>query len=81
MKKFLEKLTSRKFITAVLGIVAGVAVLFGVEADVITTVAGAVVAAASAVSYIITEGKLDAERIKAAADKTQEAIDAVSGIK
>ena len=81
MNKIIQKITSRKFITAMLGIVTGVAVLFGVDEGVITTVAGAVMATASAVSYILAEGRIDAERIKNAAEQIQEAKDAVGGAK
>ena len=41
------------------------------------TTAGAVVALASAVTYILTEGRVDAERVKTAADAVQAAADAL----
>lgn len=81
MNKFVEKITSRKFLAAVCGIIMGAAVLFGVDMNVVSTVAGAVMATASCVAYIISEGKIDAERIKNAAEQIQEAKDAVSGAK
>lgn len=55
-----EKLCSRKFLAAVAGIVAGLAIVFGLDSDTITNVAGAVVSVASLVAYIITEGRVDA---------------------
>ena len=55
----MKKFTSRKFITAVAGIVAGVVMALGVDESVVTAVAGAVVSAVSLVAYIVTEGKID----------------------
>ena len=63
-----EKLTSRKFWAAVAGFVAGLAVVFGLDEDVITQVAGLVGSIASVVAFIVTEGKIDA----ASARKTEE---------
>ena len=81
MKKFIDKITSRKFIAAACGIAIGIAMLFGVDESVIGAVAGAITATASVVSYIIAEGKIDAERVKTAAEKIQEAKDAVDSAK
>ena len=55
-----RKLSSRKLWAAVAGVIAGLAMVFGLDEGVISQVAGAVVSAASLVSYIITEGKVDA---------------------
>ena len=55
-----RKLSSRKLWAAVAGIVAGLAMVFGLDEGTISNVAGAVVSAASLVTYIITEGKVDA---------------------
>ncbi len=62
--EFLKKCMSRKFLTALAGILVGAAVMLGVEADEIKTAAGAVISAASLVSYILTEGKLDAAALQ-----------------
>ena len=59
-----RKLTSRKLWAAVAGIVTGLAMVFGLDENTITTVAGAVVSAASVVTYIITEGKVDAAAVE-----------------
>lgn len=59
-----QKLSSRKLWAAVAGIVAGLAMVFGLDETTISTVAGSVVSVASVVAYILTEGKVDAERIK-----------------
>ena len=55
-----RKLSSRKLWAAVAGVVTGLAMVFGLDQDTISTVAGAVVSAASVVTYILTEGKVDA---------------------
>lgn len=56
----MKKFTSRKFLTAVAGIAAGIFIIFGVDEDVVSTVAGAVISVAGLVTYIVTEGKIDA---------------------
>ena len=59
-----RKLGSRKLWAALAGIVTGLAMVFGLDESTITTVAGGVVSAASVVSYILAEGKVDAESVK-----------------
>lgn len=60
MEKFLKKLSSRKFWAAVAGFVAGLAIVFGLDENTISAVSGAVVSMMSVITYIITEGKVDA---------------------
>ena len=79
MRTFLEKLTSRKFLAAVAGLIAGLAVVFGLEESIMTTVSGAVMAVGSLIAYIVTEGRIDKEAVGNAAEKVQDAIDAVKG--
>ena len=59
-----RKLSSRKLWAAAAGIITGLAMVFGLDEGTISSVAGAVVSVASVVSYIITEGKVDAESNK-----------------
>lgn len=73
----LRKLTSRKFIAAASGFVAGLSMVFGLDGKIITSVAGAVVSAASVVSYIIAEGRVDAEGVKNAIEDAQQAADTI----
>ena len=61
-----RKLSSRKLWAAIAGIVTGLSMVFGLDESTISSVAGAVVSMASVVSYIITEGKVDAESVKKA---------------
>ena len=63
-----RKLSSRKLWAAIAGVVTGVAMVFRLDEDTISSVAGAVVSVASVVSYIITEGKVDAESVKKTAE-------------
>lgn len=68
MIDFLRKLTSRKLWLAIAGVATGVAMILGVDGSEITDVAGAVTALASVITYIVTEGKIDAESVKNIAD-------------
>lgn len=79
MDKFLNKLTSRKLWMAIAGVATGIAMVLGVDGTEITTVAGGVVALLSAVTYIVIEGKVDAESVKNAVLGVQSAIEAVKG--
>ena len=54
-----EKLTSRKLWAAIAGIVVGLVVAFGGEAESIETVAGSVMSVVSAVVYILAEAGID----------------------
>ena len=77
--EILKKLKSRKLWVAVIGVLMGVSMIFGVDPNVVETVSGAVVAVVSVVAYIITEGKIDAAAVGDAAQKVQNAVDAVTG--
>lgn len=66
MKAFLKKLTSRKFLAAVAGVVAGLAMIFGLDENVIATVSGMVTTLGSLIAYIVTEGKVDAAAVSLA---------------
>lgn len=72
-----RKLSSRKLWAATAGIVTGLAMVFGLDENTISTVAGAVVSVASVVVYIMTEGKVDAAGVKNAADSVQYAVGVV----
>ncbi len=63
-----RKLSSRKLWAAVVGVIAGLAMIFGLDENTISTVAGAVVSAASVAAYVFAEGKVDAERVRAEAE-------------
>lgn len=77
MSEFLRKLTSRKLWMAIAGIVTGVAMALGAESTEISTVAGAVTVLISTVTYIIVEGKVDAESVKNTIVEIQDAVDVI----
>jgi hypothetical protein len=60
----IQKLTSRKLWMAIAGVAVGIATILGVKGSDVSTIAGAVTSIASIVTYIITEGKIDAVRVK-----------------
>ena len=64
-----HKLSSRKLWAAVAGIVTGLAMVFGLDENTMSSVAGAVVSVASVVAYIVTEGKVDAQSVKTTAEE------------
>lgn len=72
-----RKLSSRKLWAAIVGVLIGLASIFGLDEGVVSTVSGAVVSAASVIIYIVTEGKIDAESVKNAAEDVQGAVEAV----
>ena len=74
-----RKLRSRKLWAAAAGLVTGLAMVFGLDENTISTVAGAVVSAASVAAYILAEGRVDAEGVKKAAEGVQDAVEAVNG--
>ncbi len=58
----------KKILTMILGIVSGLAMIFGLEQTDVNVISGAIVAVGSVISYLMVEGKIDVERIKHAAD-------------
>ena len=77
MKTLKQKLSSRKLWAALAGLVAGVAMVFGLDESIITQVSGAVVSVASVIAYIVTEGKVDAAAVGQAAEDVAEAVESV----
>lgn len=75
----IEKLMSRKLWMAIAGIATGVAMVLGVDGTEVTSVAGGVVALISCITYIITEGKIDAESVKNTIIEIQDAVDTLEG--
>ena len=80
MSNVIRKLTSRKLWLAIAGVTTGIAMILGVNGSDITSVAGAVTALASVITYIITEGKIDAESVKTAVENTQSAVETIGGV-
>ena len=55
-----RKLTSRKFWMAIVGFVSGLLLAFKVDAEIVETISGCIMAGASVIAYIIGEGMADA---------------------
>lgn len=55
-----RKLTSRKFWLAIVGLVSGLLMAFKVDAEMVDTISGVIMAAASVIAYTIGEGLADA---------------------
>ena len=64
MNEILRKLSSRKLWLAIAGVATGIAMALGANSTEITTIAGGITALISAVTYIVVEGKIDAESVK-----------------
>ena len=79
MRSIIQKLSSRKLWMALAGVATGVAMALGADVTEVGTVAGAVTALISAVTYIIVEGKVDAESVKTTIIEVQEAVDVIEG--
>lgn len=77
MSKVISKLSSRKLWAAIVGVVTGLAMIFGVDTSVITTVAGGVISAVSVMTYIVTEGKVDAAAVSQAVKNVQNVVEAI----
>ena len=79
MSKIIQKLTSRKLWMALAGVATGIALVLGVDGGDISNVAGAVTAVASVITYIVTEGRIDAESVKNALESAEDAKDSLMG--
>ena len=80
MNTLKQKFSSRKLWAAIIGLLTGIAMIFGLDGEVIETVSGAVVAVGSIVAYIAAEGKIDAERVKATVEKVQDAAEVLDDL-
>lgn len=69
MSNILRKLSSRKLWVAIAGMATGVALMLGANGEDINTVAGAITSLASIMTYIITEGIVDAGGVKKIAEE------------
>lgn len=67
MKALMKKLTSRKFLAAMAGVVSGIVVVASGS-----TTEGITAIITSVVAYLIAEGYIDAKAIKTAAEVAQE---------
>ena len=68
MKKFLEKLTSRKFIVTAITTITGVITMIIGENEIVNIIASALMVIIPTVVYCITEGVIDAKSVKTITD-------------
>ena len=83
MKTLISKLTSRKFLTCIAGVIIGVCITFGIDVGAVNVIAGAVTSIVSVATYIYTEGKIDAaavDKVKDAVNKVTDAVDVIEKI-
>lgn len=78
IKNVLKKFTSRKFLLAAAGVAVGVALICGADATEITAVTGAIASVVSTVTYIVTEGKVDAASVQHAVESVQNAVEVLT---
>ena len=74
MKTLIQKLTSRKFIAAVAGIVTGVGVIASGN-----TTEGVIAVIASVIAYLVAEGYIDAKAVDIADSVIEETKDKMEG--
>lgn len=72
MKNFITKLTSRKFIACIAGVVTGIALIVSGS-----TVEGTASVIASVVGYIVAEGYVDGKAVKNTIEISQDVLDEV----
>lgn len=73
----IRKLTSRKLWMAIAGVASGIAAMLGADGNDIQTIAGAVTALFSAVTYIVVEGKVDAADVANTVTQVQDALEVI----
>lgn len=75
---FFKKISSRKFLAMIVGVFTGIATVFSLDQTVVNTVSGTVISLVSVITYIVTEGKIDASALGEAADEVKDAMEVVS---
>lgn len=76
MKLFFSKFTSRKFITALVGVIAGIGVICTGN-----TTEGIITVIASVIAYLVTEGYIDAKAVSVADEVIEETKAKIEGAK
>lgn len=77
MSNIVRKLTSRKLWLAIAGVATGICMALGGDPTEMQTIAGAVTALVSAVTYIVVEGKVDAANVANTVTQVQNALDVI----
>ena len=75
MKKFLEKLTSRKFIVTAITTITGIITMIIGENEIVNTIASALMVLIPTIVYCITEGVIDAKSVHKITDTLVDTAD------
>jgi len=77
----LEKLKSRKFLMAAASVVVGVLTMLGAPDSLIALVSGAAMVVIPVITYIATEGRIDAAAVSLTTDAVKEIIALIEAYK
>lgn len=81
LKNIVRKLSSRKLWMAIAVVGTGVSVALGADASEIQTIAGSLTALLGAMTYIVTEGKIDAANVTGLVDAVADLAAAIENPK
>lgn len=80
-EQIIKKLTSRKFIVAVISIISGICLLLGADSDTVSIISGGAMIILPTIAYCLVEGKIDAENVKTIVTTLEETINTLDDIK
>ena len=75
MKKFFENFTDKKFLMALISVVAGVLALFNIENNTISLITSLILIILPVIGYIVSEGVLDWNKINIAITEILKVVD------
>lgn len=78
MNALLKKLTSRKFLLAMVTVIAGIVAMCGASEGVVEAVAASLTALVPTVIYIVTEGRIDAAAVGQIAGAVQDVAESIA---
>lgn len=76
----MKKYISRKFLLTLLGVAGGIATAVSGIGGTVGTIAGLTATVITTITYVITEGKIDAEAVKSTVSNISEIIAAVKDV-
>lgn len=77
----LEKLKSRKFLMAAASVVIGILTMFGVPDSLLALISGAALIVIPVITYIFTEGKIDAAAVTLTAEAAKQIMALIEAYK
>lgn len=75
MKKFFENFTDKKFLMALISVVAGVLALFNIENNTISLITSLILIILPVIGYVVSEGVLDWNKINIAITEILKVVD------